>query len=71
MTDAWDQRCLRTVLKSFFSPKTLEPNYTFSPSGTFYSSSLPLCRYIDPFVSGRTIRVCTLSLDEWFFSFAF
>uniref|UniRef100_A0A7N9AZR1 Dynein, axonemal, heavy chain 6 n=1 Tax=Mastacembelus armatus TaxID=205130 RepID=A0A7N9AZR1_9TELE len=37
VTDAWDQRCLRTILKGFFSPKTLEPGYTFSSSGTYYA----------------------------------
>uniref|UniRef100_A0A8C9Y7F2 Dynein axonemal heavy chain 6 n=1 Tax=Sander lucioperca TaxID=283035 RepID=A0A8C9Y7F2_SANLU len=37
VTDAWDQRCLRTVLKGFFSPKTLEPAYTFSSSGIYYA----------------------------------
>ena len=35
MTDAWDQRCLRAILKTFFSPKTLEPSYKYSPSGTY------------------------------------
>jgi len=33
VTDAWDQRCLRTILKSFFSPATLEDGYTYSKSG--------------------------------------
>uniref|UniRef100_A0A3Q3ICB6 AAA+ ATPase domain-containing protein n=1 Tax=Monopterus albus TaxID=43700 RepID=A0A3Q3ICB6_MONAL len=33
VTDAWDQRCLRTILKGFFSPNTLEPGYTYSSSG--------------------------------------
>ncbi|KAL7403678.1 hypothetical protein ABVT39_003711 [Epinephelus coioides] len=37
VTDAWDQRCLRTVLKGFFSPQTLEPDYTYSPSGIYYA----------------------------------
>ncbi|KAM7393703.1 hypothetical protein PAMP_020556 [Pampus punctatissimus] len=37
VTDAWDQRCLRTILKGFFSPKTLKPGYTFSSSGTYYA----------------------------------
>lgn len=42
VTDAWDQRCLRTILKGFFSPNTLEPDYTYSSSGVLYlrSSSL-------------------------------
>ena len=34
VTDAWDQRCLRTVLKTFFQPKTLAEDYKFSNSGT-------------------------------------
>ena len=33
VTDAWDQRCLRTILKSFFYPATLEKGYKYSPSG--------------------------------------
>ena len=36
MTDAWDQRCLRTVLKRFFAPEILEEGYKFSPSGIYY-----------------------------------
>ncbi|XP_036933614.1 dynein heavy chain 6, axonemal [Acanthopagrus latus] len=35
VTDAWDQRCLRTILKGVFSPQTLEPGYTFSSSGIY------------------------------------
>uniref|UniRef100_A0A4W6E6H0 Dynein axonemal heavy chain 6 n=1 Tax=Lates calcarifer TaxID=8187 RepID=A0A4W6E6H0_LATCA len=37
VTDAWDQRCLRTILKGFFSPKTLEHGYTYSSSGIYYA----------------------------------
>ncbi|TKS69211.1 Dynein heavy chain 6, axonemal [Collichthys lucidus] len=37
VTDAWDQRCLRTILKGFFSPQTLEPAYTFSASGIYHA----------------------------------
>ena len=33
VTDAWDQRCLRTVLKGFFAPVTLEPGHMYSSSG--------------------------------------
>ncbi|KAG7486149.1 dynein heavy chain 6, axonemal [Solea senegalensis] len=35
VTDAWDQRCLRTILKGFFSPKTLEHGYIYSSSGIY------------------------------------
>ncbi|XP_043915244.1 dynein axonemal heavy chain 6 [Protopterus annectens] len=37
VTDAWDQRCLRTVLKRFFSPETLETGYIYSPSGIYFA----------------------------------
>uniref|UniRef100_A0A3Q3F9T0 Uncharacterized protein n=1 Tax=Labrus bergylta TaxID=56723 RepID=A0A3Q3F9T0_9LABR len=58
VTDAWDQRCLRTILKGFFSPQTLMPGYTFSPSGILlilgsykkYIESLPIID--DPEVFG-------------------
>lgn len=36
VTDFWDQRCLRTILRRFFSPDTLESGYKYSPSGTYY-----------------------------------
>ncbi|XP_051801201.1 dynein axonemal heavy chain 6 isoform X2 [Acanthochromis polyacanthus] len=37
VTDAWDQRCLRTVLKGFFSPETLQTGYAYSSSGIYYA----------------------------------
>ncbi|XP_069092738.1 dynein axonemal heavy chain 6 isoform X2 [Pleurodeles waltl] len=37
VTDAWDQRCLRTVLKRFFSPSTLEDSYKYSDSGIYFA----------------------------------
>ncbi|XP_054978204.1 dynein axonemal heavy chain 6 [Sorex araneus] len=37
VTDTWDQRCLRTVLKKFFSPETLQENYTYSESGIYFA----------------------------------
>uniref|UniRef100_A0A1Y1M3F1 Dynein heavy chain AAA lid domain-containing protein n=1 Tax=Photinus pyralis TaxID=7054 RepID=A0A1Y1M3F1_PHOPY len=36
VTDSWDLRCLKTILKGFFSPSTLEPGYTYSKSGVYY-----------------------------------
>ncbi|TGZ67987.1 hypothetical protein CRM22_004505 [Opisthorchis felineus] len=41
VTDFWDQRCLRTILERFFDPKTLEPTYTYSPSGIYYPPERP------------------------------
>ncbi|XP_055022499.1 LOW QUALITY PROTEIN: dynein axonemal heavy chain 6-like [Boleophthalmus pectinirostris] len=37
VTDVWDQRCLRTILKGFFSPPSLSPGYTYSSSGIYYA----------------------------------
>ncbi|KAK6493365.1 dynein heavy chain 6 [Huso huso] len=37
VTDAWDQRCLRTILKGFFSPPILNKNYKYSASGMYYA----------------------------------
>ncbi|XP_031781103.1 dynein heavy chain 6, axonemal isoform X1 [Nasonia vitripennis] len=39
ITDNWDLRCLKTILEGFFSPKTLDPDYVYSPSGTYYCPS--------------------------------
>ncbi|XP_059176449.1 dynein axonemal heavy chain 6-like [Physella acuta] len=36
VTDAQDQRCLRTILKLFFKPDTLKPKYKYSESGIYY-----------------------------------
>uniref|UniRef100_A0A4X2KTY7 Dynein axonemal heavy chain 6 n=1 Tax=Vombatus ursinus TaxID=29139 RepID=A0A4X2KTY7_VOMUR len=46
VTDTWDQRCLRTVLKRFFSPHTLERNYKYSDSGIYFA---PLADSIQDF----------------------
>ena len=40
VTDNWDQRCLRTILKRFFKPETLTEGYKFSDSGTYYAPIL-------------------------------
>ncbi|KAJ8402442.1 hypothetical protein AAFF_G00369310 [Aldrovandia affinis] len=37
VTDAWDQRCLHTILKGFFSPPTLEDGYAYSKSGIYFA----------------------------------
>ncbi|KAF5287317.1 hypothetical protein FQR65_LT02190 [Abscondita terminalis] len=36
VTDSWDLRCLKTILKRFFSAPTLEPGYVYSNSGVYY-----------------------------------
>lgn len=43
VTDAWDQRCLRTILKRFFSPETLEEDYKYSESGKFSFQGTKAC----------------------------
>ncbi|XP_043475594.1 dynein axonemal heavy chain 6 isoform X1 [Leptopilina heterotoma] len=40
ITDNWDLRCLKTILNEFFSPKTLEANYVYSTSGTYFCPNL-------------------------------
>ncbi|XP_047601385.1 dynein axonemal heavy chain 6 isoform X2 [Lutra lutra] len=37
VTDTWDQRCLRTILKRFFSPETLGEDYKYSESGIYFA----------------------------------
>nr|XP_033183004.1 dynein heavy chain 6, axonemal [Bombus vancouverensis nearcticus] len=36
VTDSWDLRCMKTILAIFFSPKSLDINYVYSPSGKYY-----------------------------------
>ncbi|XP_072114311.1 dynein axonemal heavy chain 6 isoform X1 [Mobula birostris] len=61
VTDAWDQRCLRTILKRFFSPNILVADYKYSLSGIYYSpdvdSLLALKEYIEglPFIDDPEI----------------
>ena len=37
ITDPWDQRCLTTILKGYFSEPTLAKNHKYSPSGLYYA----------------------------------
>ncbi|XP_018800561.1 PREDICTED: dynein heavy chain 6, axonemal [Bactrocera latifrons] len=36
VTDYWDQRCLKTVLKTFSSPRIIEPGYKYSRGDPYY-----------------------------------
>lgn len=36
VTDYWDLRCLKTILKIFFSPTTLKTDHIYSSSGIYY-----------------------------------
>ena len=52
MTDAWDQRCLRTMLRRFFSPPTLGDGYKYSPSGTYYPPEADALQVYKDYVEG-------------------
>lgn len=50
MTDMWDQRCLTTILKRFFSPPTLEDGYVYSESGIYYCPRLPTLEEVKAYI---------------------
>lgn len=37
MTDDWDRRTLRTILKKFYCPEILEPEYFFDESKLYFA----------------------------------
>ncbi|ESN90843.1 hypothetical protein HELRODRAFT_194633 [Helobdella robusta] len=39
VTDQWDQRCLRTILKKFFNADVIADGYKYSESGIYYAPS--------------------------------
>ena len=41
VTDVWDQRCLRTVLRRFFNPACITDSYSYSASGVYFPPSQP------------------------------
>lgn len=48
VTDYWDLRCLKTILKIFFSPDILQPDWVYSKSGIYY------CPHFEKLVEYRT-----------------
>ncbi|XP_030643583.1 dynein heavy chain 6, axonemal [Chanos chanos] len=52
VTDAWDQRCLRTILKGFFSPPTIEDGYNYSASGIYYPPEADSLREYKNYIEG-------------------
>ena len=42
VTDEWDQRCLKTILKNFSSEKILDQDYAYSESGIYKSPEASL-----------------------------
>ncbi|CAB1420450.1 unnamed protein product [Pleuronectes platessa] len=55
VTDAWDQRCLRTVLRGFFSPQTVEHGYTYSTSGVYYAPETEELEQYKTYIEGLPI----------------
>ena len=37
VTDDWDRRCLRSILKTYITPRILDDDYRFSESGVYYA----------------------------------
>ncbi|CAK8691447.1 unnamed protein product [Clavelina lepadiformis] len=51
VTDAIDQRCLRTILSRFFKEKTLDPEYKYSESGVYFAPSQDLISEYQEYVN--------------------
>ncbi|XP_055488365.1 LOW QUALITY PROTEIN: dynein axonemal heavy chain 6-like [Leucoraja erinacea] len=52
VTDAWDQRCLRTILKRFFAPNILANDYKYSSSGIYYSPEVDSLQAFREYIEG-------------------
>lgn len=55
MTDYWDLRCLKTILKGFFSPPTIVRKYSYSPSGVYYCPAYETLKEYRDFADGLPI----------------
>uniref|UniRef100_UPI00398F6457 dynein axonemal heavy chain 6 isoform X2 n=1 Tax=Pristiophorus japonicus TaxID=55135 RepID=UPI00398F6457 len=55
VTDAWDQRCLRTILKRFFSPGILSIGYKYSSSGIYYSPEVDNLQAYKEYIEGLSL----------------
>ncbi|CAH0547855.1 unnamed protein product [Brassicogethes aeneus] len=55
VTDYWDLRCLKTILKIFFSPQILAPGYVYSKSGTYFCPQLETLQEYRDFIEGLPI----------------
>ncbi|XP_076263714.1 dynein heavy chain at 16F [Rhynchophorus ferrugineus] len=55
VTDYWDLRCLKTILKIFFSPQILTKNYQYSASGTYYCPEFEKLQEYRDFIEGFPI----------------
>ena len=55
VTDAWDQRCLRTILKRFFARETLDKDYKYSASGIYYAPELRTLKHYRDYIDSLPI----------------
>ncbi|XP_050084093.1 dynein axonemal heavy chain 6 [Anopheles aquasalis] len=51
VTDAWDQRCLRSILKRFSSSRILDPQYSYSASGFYMCPDGEGARKMDDYLA--------------------
>lgn len=50
MTDHWDERCLSTVLKRFFTDQALNDEYKYSPSGIYYAPGVDTIEQVQGYI---------------------
>ncbi|CAH1180440.1 unnamed protein product [Phaedon cochleariae] len=55
VTDYWDLRCLKTILKIFFCPDTLAEGYVYSSSGVYYCPKFDKLQDYREFIDGLPI----------------
>ncbi|CAG7837222.1 unnamed protein product [Allacma fusca] len=48
ITDNWDQRCLTTILKTYFAERTLTKHHKYSPSGIYYA---PFYKHLKDYIT--------------------
>jgi dynein heavy chain len=50
VTDHWDERCLSTVLKRFFTDQALNDEYKYSPSGIYYAPGVDTIEQVQGYI---------------------
>jgi dynein heavy chain len=51
VTDSKDQRCVRSILQSFFNPRILDDDYKFTQSGIYYAPPVGSLQEVRDYVS--------------------